>query len=80
MENLVFPAHALAAMRRDGLTEDDVYAVIGDYDDIVEQDTGRVEYAREMTDGRYVVVVMEDDGVTLVTAWWHKRRGRRRRR
>jgi hypothetical protein len=80
MDDLIIPKHALDEMQRDSLTEDDVYAVVRDYDESIEQDTGRREYARELDDGRYVVVVIEDGQKTVVTVWWNKRRGRRRRR
>ena len=80
MDDLVLPVHARDQMQRDNLTEDDVYTVVGDYDEKIERIEGRREYARELDDGRHVVVVIEDDGVTVVSAWWNKRRSRWRRR
>jgi len=80
MNDLIIPKHALDEMQRDNLTEDDVYTVVGDYDEMIEQVRGRTEYARTLDDGRYLVVVIEDDGRTVVTVWLNKRRSRRRRR
>lgn len=80
MDDLVLPVHARDQMQRDNLTEDDVYTVVGDYDEKIERIEGRTEYARELDDGRHVVVVIEEDGVTVVSAWWNKRRSRWRRR
>jgi hypothetical protein len=40
MDDLIIPKHALDEMQRDSLTEDDVYAVVRDYDESIEQDTG----------------------------------------
>ena len=80
VDDLVIPEHARDQMQRDSLTEDDICIVVGDYDEKVERIEGRTEYARELDDGRYVVVVIEDNGMTIVSAWWNKRRSRRRRR
>ena len=80
MHDLVFPPHALDEMRKDGLTKDDIYTVVGNCDDKVERLDGRAVYRRLLDDGRYVVVVIEDDDVTVVSAWCDKRRSRRRRR
>jgi hypothetical protein len=80
VDDLVFPEHARDQMQRDGLTEDEIYTVVGDYDEKIERNDGRTEYARELDDGHYVLVVIEDDGVTIVSVWWNKRRSRRRRR
>jgi Txe/YoeB family toxin of Txe-Axe toxin-antitoxin module len=80
MDDLIFPVHARAEMRADSLTEDDVWTVIGDYDEMLDRQDGRTEYARRLDDGRYVVVVVEEDRVTVVTVWWDKRRSRRPRR
>ena len=80
MDDLVFLPHALEEMQADSLTEDDVYTVVGDYDDIIERDDGRTVYGRLLDDGRLVVVVIEHDGESVVTAWQDERRSRRRRR
>lgn len=81
MDDIVIPEHALGGMRTDSITEDDVYTVVGDYDEKFERQTdGRTEYGRMMEDGRWFVVVIENDGETMVTAWWGRRRSRRRRR
>jgi hypothetical protein len=80
VNDLVFPEHARDEMQTDGLTDCDVYTVVGDYDEKIERNEGRTEYVRELDDGRYAVVVIEDDGVTVVSAWWHKRRSSRSRR
>jgi hypothetical protein len=80
VDDLLFPEHARDQMQRDGLTEDDIYTVVGDYDEKIERNEGRTEYARELDDGRYILVVIEDEGVTVVSVWWNKRRSRRRRR
>ena len=80
MDDLIFPPHALDEMQDDSLTEADVYTVVADFDERIEQDGGRTELARLLDDGRYVVVVLEDDGFTVVTSWLDKRRSRRRRR
>jgi hypothetical protein len=80
MDDLIIPEHALEQMQRDSPTEDDVYTVVGDYDEIVERPDGRTVYSRLLDDGRHVTAVIEDDGVTVVTAWVDARRSRRRRR
>ena len=80
MDDLVVPEHARDQMQRDSLTDDDVYLVVGDYDEKIERIEGRTEYARRLDDGRYVVVVIEYDGMTVVSAWCDRRRSRRRRR
>ena len=66
MDDLVFPEHALEEMRDDRLTDEDVYTVVGDPDEIIERDDRRSVYSRMLDDGRYVVVVIEDDAVTVV--------------
>jgi hypothetical protein len=80
MDDLVIPEHALDEMQTDSLTDEDVYTVVGDYDEKIVQQCGRTEFARLLDDGRYVVVVLERDGSTVVSAWLDKRRSRRRRR
>lgn len=80
MDEIIIPPHAADEMQGDSITEDDLYEVVSDYDDIIEHVDGRTEYSRILEDGRYVVVVMEDDGQTVVTTWWDKHRSRRRRR
>jgi hypothetical protein len=78
MDDLSISDHALEQMQRDSLTEDDVYIVVGDYDERIEQVGGRTEYARDLDDGRHIVVI-EGDEQTVVTVWWDKRRSRRGR-
>jgi hypothetical protein len=80
MDDLVIPEHARIAMQTDNMTEDDLYTVVGDYDEAFERvDDGRTEYGRMMDDDRWFVVVIESDGETVVSAWWDRRRSRRRR-
>lgn len=79
MDDLIFPAHALKAMAADSITTEDVYHVIGDWDDMFDYPNGRTEYVGTIEDGRRVTVVLENDGETVVTAWWNKRWNRRRR-
>lgn len=77
---IIIPDHARIAMQADSITEDDVFTVVGDYDEMIERTTdGRTEYSRMMDDGRWFVVVIEDDAVTMVSAWWDRRRSRRQR-
>ena len=79
MPDLIFTRHAWEEMARDSISEDDVYQVVGDADDIIEQDDGRTRYTRTLDGGREVVVIVEDDDETVVTAWeWRRRRPRRR--
>jgi len=80
MDDLIIPEHALEQMQRDSLTEDDVYTVVGDYDESIERVDGRTVYGRMLDDGRHVTVVIEDDEITVVSAWVDKRRSRRLRR
>lgn len=44
MDDLVIPKHALEQMQRDSLTEDDVYVVVGNYDESIARLDGRVLY------------------------------------
>jgi hypothetical protein len=79
MPDLIFTQHAWEEMARDSISEDDVYHVVGDADDIIEQEDGRTRYTRTLDDGREVVVIVEVDDETVVTAWeWRRRRPRRR--
>jgi len=78
MDELIFSDHARDAMRDDSLAEDDVYTVVGDYDEMIERRDGRLEYERTLDDGRHILVIIERDGRTVVTVWWNKRRSRRR--
>lgn len=69
MDDIIIPEHALKAMQADSITEDDVYTVVGDYDEAFEHIVdGRTEYGRMMEDGRWFVVVIENDGETVVSA------------
>ena len=78
MDELVFPPHALEEMSNHGVSGEDVYSVVGDYDEKIPYDNGRTEYVRMMEDGRTVVVIIENDDETVVTVW--QRRWRRPRR
>lgn len=80
MDDLSFELHALEEMQADSLTEEDVYRVVGDYDDIVERNDGRTVLSRALEDGRHVTVVIETEARIVITAWLDKRRTRRRRR
>ena len=79
MDELNFPGHALDEMGNHGVSEEDVYAVVGDYDDAIDYDDGRTEYVRTMKDGRTIVVIVESDAETIVTVWQRKWRRPRRR-
>jgi hypothetical protein len=61
------------------LPEVAVYHVVGDFDERVEQDNGRIMLTG-VWEGRVVVVVMESDERTVVTAWERRRDTRRHRR
>jgi hypothetical protein len=78
VDHLIFPDHAWKAMAADSITDEDVYHVIGDWDDMIEHVDGRTEYIGTIADGRHITVVLESDDQTVVTAWWNKRRSRRR--
>ena len=78
-EDLIFDEHAREEMQRDSIAEDDVYTIVGDYDEIIERPGGRTEYGRMLDDGRWIVVVVADETI-VKTVWWDKRRGRRQRR
>lgn len=79
MGHLIFPRHALDEMRNHRVSENDVYRVVGDYDEEIPYDDGRTEYVRAMEDGRTIVVIIEDDEETVVTVWQRKWRRPRRR-
>ena len=82
MDAYRFSPHALREMARDNISADAVYHVIGDADEVIEQNDGRTMYTRTWS-GRAIAVVVEDDGETVVTVWERKRdtrRDRRRRR
>jgi hypothetical protein len=79
MADLRFPGHARKEMGNHGVSEDDVFRAIGDYDDAIEYDDGRTEYVRTMEDGRTIVVILESDDETVVTVWQQKWRRPRRR-
>ena len=78
MDDLIFPLHAREEMSNHNVSEDDVYQVVGDYDEEIPYDNGRTEYVRTMEDGRTIVVIIESDNETVVTVW--QRRWRRPRR
>ena len=76
MEDFRFSPHALREMARDNIPADAVHHVVGDADEVTEQDDGRTTYTGTW-EGRAIVVVIEDDGETVVTAWERKRDRRR---
>lgn len=77
MDHLQFDPHALQEMARDSIPFDAVYHVVGDADEIVEQDNGRTRYTG-IWEGRTIVVIAEGDYV--ITAWERRRDGQRARR
>ncbi len=77
--DLIFPKHARDEMQRDSVSEDEVYHVVADYDDMLTRLGGRTEYTRLLDDGRRILVVIEGDERTVVTVIWNKRQSRRRR-
>lgn len=78
-DDFILSGHALESMQDHGLTEDDVYAVLGDYDEEMTYDDGRMRLGRMMEDGRWLVAIVEADGKTVVTVWQDKRQSRRYR-
>jgi hypothetical protein len=79
MTVLTFPDYVRGRMSQRHISEDDVYHVVGDADDVLDRADGRTEYTRLFDDGRELRVVIEDDGVTVVSVWdWKRRRPRRR--
>lgn len=77
--DLIFPDHVRWRMSQRHVSEDDVYHVVGDADDVLVRHDGRTEYTRVLDDGRELRVVIEDDGATVVSVWdWKRRRPRRR--
>jgi hypothetical protein len=80
MEDLVFERHARDEMARDSVSEDEVYTVVGDADEIIERPDGSSEYARMLDDGRWIVVVVDEERHSVTTVWWDKRRSRRQDR
>ena len=80
MEDLEFDPHAREEMARDTVSEDEVYHVVGDADEVIERPDGRSEYARMMEDGRRIVVIVDEESRTVETVRWDARRSRRRHR
>jgi hypothetical protein len=78
VDDFIFPKHARDEMSNHSVSEDDVYRVVGDYDEEIPYDNGRTEYVRTMEDGRTIVGIIESDVRTVVTVW--QRRWRRSRR
>jgi hypothetical protein len=79
VDDLIFSRHARDEMSNHSVTEDEVYHVVGDHDEAIEYDNGRMEYVRTMEDGRTIVVIIENDDETVVTVWQRKWRRPRRR-
>ena len=80
MDDLELDPHAREEMASDVISEDEVYHVVGDADEVVERQDGRSEYARMMEDGRWIVAIVEEESRMVETVWWDKRRSRRRGR
>ena len=80
MDDLIFYEHAWEEMRRDSVSEAEVYHVIGDADEVIERDDGRTIYVRVLDDGRQIFVVVEDETRIVETVWWNKPGSRRRSR
>ena len=80
MEDLEFIPDSREEMARDEVSEDQVYHVVGDADEVIVRPDGRSEYARMMDDGRWIVVIVDEESGTVETVWWDKRRSRRRDR
>ena len=80
MDDLGFEPHAREEMASDTISEDEVYQVIGDADEIIERPDNRSEYARMLDDGRWIVAVVDEETRTVKTVWWDTRRSRRRNR
>ena len=80
MDDLTFTPHALQEMSKDNITQDDVYVIVGDADDVIERDDGRTIFIRVIEDGRQIVAVIEVETRVVETVWWNKRGSRRRRR
>ncbi|MDP8924686.1 MAG: DUF4258 domain-containing protein [Chloroflexota bacterium] len=80
MDEYTFSDHARDERQADSLSEDDIALVVGDYDEKIAREDGRVEYSRMLDDGRWMTAVVEGDGETVVTVWWDKRRSERRGR
>ncbi len=78
MSEYSFTVHARREMTKDQITEEGVYHVIGDADDVVVHDDGRTRYTG-MWQGRTFVVIVENDGRTVITVWQPKWRRPRRR-
>jgi hypothetical protein len=79
MDALRFTSHALREMRRDSISVEQIYLVVNDADDTLDQDDGRTAFGRMSEDGRWITAVLERDGRTVFTAWWDRRRSRGRR-
>ncbi len=78
MADLVFPSYVRGRMSQRHVSEDEIYHVVVDADDVLIRVDGRIEYTRLLADGRELRVVVEDDGVTVVSVWdWKRRRPRR---
>lgn len=80
MDDFEFDRHARDEMASDAISEDEVYHVVGDADEVIERPDGRSEYSRMMEHGRWIVVIVDEGSRTVETVWWDKRRSRRRDR
>ena len=79
MDDLDFTPHAREEMATDQIPELAVSHVVGDADEVIEQDDGRTKYTGTW-EGRVIVVVVELDGRTVISTWERKRDSRRNRR
>lgn len=79
LDDLDFTPHARDEMATDQIPEVAVYHVIGDADQVIEQDDGRTKYTGTW-EGRVIVVVVEWDERRVITTWERKRDSRRNRR
>ncbi len=79
MAYLSFTPHARREMARDNIPVEAVYHVVGDADEVIEQDDGRTAYTG-IWEGQTIGAVVDGDGTTVVTAWDRKRDSRRARR
>ena len=79
MDDLDFTPHAREEMATDQIPDIVVYHVVGDADEVIEQDDGHTMYTGTWA-GRVIVVVVEWDERIVITTWERKRESRRNRR
>jgi hypothetical protein len=76
VDDLTFTPHALQEMSKDNITQDDVYVVVRDADDVIKRDDGRTIFIPVIEDGRQLVAAIEDETRVVETVWWTKRGSR----